>query len=1047
MSFDNIIQSIASSFHEDKNKFLYISLPRKMMESIPSLIDDLSFNVINLSKDYTPLKPFMRILSECKPTEELIEQNSYPLQTETLKEYLFVGITKERKDFVNHEEIHFEKEKICKTVSTLLKKLCDKIYIIQNAQELSIEAIEILKQIETYDFNGKFLFCFDIEKTENISPKLKAFINEKRKQNNFYEITNYDTFSDNELAERYIPDYEILLASLRNCRLLFALDQGMSLSKWITNNFDSLKLSKSQKRYMYFEMAIISYFSNDTDEASFLFNIVLEHQEYEDEEFIVLALLYMSKVLLLKNAIVSALKYIMLAMKKLENKKDSDLYALAFMIHYEIMERTEPDLAPIRYKETQELLKKRDLLNNKTNSSFIMPWCLVDDEKQRKNLLPRVEESIEFALKIGNKFALSTAYHWKGMLVSHESDTDKTLEWYNKCNEIRTEIGDIASIIKIRNGLSYEYLIRSGYKKSFDLINSFLNRITEINDYPEIIITLNNIAKTLFYSRHFDTAYELFQKVLYLMRLFNLEDATYYSFLPEYNDVSAYKAIVNFIRDEDIHAKITFHNILTNGKLIAPSVEPLISFMYSIMSVKENKIKEAEKYFSDCKEKFINLGTSNLHSLCFACYEFAHILTKNNHTELAKKYIDLGFKYAKKQNFEYYLNDENKLSLNDYIKKTEVYDELNINLEKLGQNAEKEQLIIQLHKKLRDSQFLNRIMSFGSKKLSEKSYIKNVIQATFDHTMAEAVYIAEKNIDEWKILDYISRSEGKEPTYDDWENLYNESTMTDKGNLFLDKKRNVIFGNISKYDFVGAVIIVQSQNSILNSDDFDIINIAISNLQAHIVMIKQNEHLLYISSTDQLSMLKNRRALQEQLSIQSEMIRRYNNKRSAYFQLTIIFLDMDNFKFYNDTYGHETGDLLIAKFGELLKRVFRKVDFISRFGGDEFVILLPNTNCIEAKRAAERVHEALEKDHFFIPDLEDLLERSLDVPEDKILGFSTGICSNFDIDDPTNMEETMANADQALYFSKKSSKGSITMWSEIKDKLPQNNDTPKRRRR
>ena len=126
MSFDNIIQSIASSFHEDKNKFLYISLPRKMMESIPSLIDDLSFNVINLSKDYTPLKPFMRILSECKPTEELIEQNSYPLQTETLKEYLFVGITKERKDFVNHEEIHFEKEKICKTVSTLLKKLLEK---------------------------------------------------------------------------------------------------------------------------------------------------------------------------------------------------------------------------------------------------------------------------------------------------------------------------------------------------------------------------------------------------------------------------------------------------------------------------------------------------------------------------------------------------------------------------------------------------------------------------------------------------------------------------------------------------------------------------------------------------------------------------------------------------------------------------------------------------------------------------------------------------------------------------------------------------------
>ena len=132
--------------------------------------------------------------------------------------------------------------------------------------------------------------------------------------------------------------------------------------------------------------------------------------------------------------------------------------------------------------------------------------------------------------------------------------------------------------------------------------------------------------------------------------------------------------------------------------------------------------------------------------------------------------------------------------------------------------------------------------------------------------------------------------------------------------------KNIIFGNISKFGFEGAVIIVPSQNTMFESDDYDIINIAISNLQSHIVMIKQNEHLMFLSSTDQLSQLKNRHALQEQLSIQSEMIRRYNNKRSMHFQMTIIFLDMDNFKFYNDTYGHEAGDLLISKFGELLKK-------------------------------------------------------------------------------------------------------------------------------
>ena len=527
------------------------------------------------------------------------------------------------------------------------------------------------------------------------------------------------------------------------------------------------------------------------------------------------------------------------------------------------------------------------------------------------------------------------------------------------------------------------------------------------------------------------------------MHLFNLEDANYYSFLPEYNDVSAYKAIVDFIRNDDIHAKITLNNILNNGRRIAPSVEPFIDFMNGIISIRENKIKTAENYFSDCENKFIKLGTNNLHCLCFFCYEFAHNLKKSNNELLSEKYVNLGFEYAKKNNLSNFLDYNDKLSLKHYILDLKEFDSLNINLEELSQKAEKERLMIQLHKRLRDSQFLNKIMTYSSDKLSKSNYIKNVIQAIFDHTMAEAVYIAEKDDKNWSLLDSVSRTEENIPSNELWEDFYKESTLTDKGKLFFNKEKNIIFGNISKFGFEGAVIIVPSQNTMFESDDYDIINIAISNLQSHIVMIKQNEHLMFLSSTDQLSQLKNRHALQEQLSIQSEMIRRYNNKRSMHFQMTIIFLDMDNFKFYNDTYGHEAGDLLISKFGELLKKVFRKVDFISRFGGDEFVILLPNTNCPEAHRAAERVHEALEESNYFITDLEDLLGKKLNVPENRILGFSTGICSNFDIEDPTDMETVMNNADQSLYYSKKTKKGSITIWSDIKHLLPQLSDLPK----
>ncbi len=216
MAFDNILKSIISDFSEDKSNFLYISLPKQLIEETPDLLKDTSFSVINLTRNFAPIKPFVQILKECNPSEEIINQNSYSLQQETIQEYLLNGKAKERRDFINHEEVFFEKTRITQTVSTIIRNLCDKNYVIQNAQELSIEAIEIIKSLEKHRFNGKIIFCFDNEKIENSSTELQAFIDEKHKQNNFYEITNNEKFESKELSiKESVPTFDILYNSLR----------------------------------------------------------------------------------------------------------------------------------------------------------------------------------------------------------------------------------------------------------------------------------------------------------------------------------------------------------------------------------------------------------------------------------------------------------------------------------------------------------------------------------------------------------------------------------------------------------------------------------------------------------------------------------------------------------------------------------------------------------------------------------------------------------------------------------------------------------------
>lgn len=116
-------------------------------------------------------------------------------------------------------------------------------------------------------------------------------------------------------------------------------------------------------------------------------------------------------------------------------------------------------------------------------------------------------------------------------------------------------------------------------------------------------------------------------------------------------------------------------------------------------------------------------------------------------------------------------------------------------------------------------------------------------------------------------------------------------------------------------------------------------------------LMHEQQRLAYI---DALTGLKNRRSFQE--SAQNELARstRYD------LPLTIGLLDVDHFKSVNDRYGHAAGDQVLSSIGRLLEREFRTPDVVARWGGEEFVALLPNTGVAGAKVAFERIRRAIE---------------------------------------------------------------------------------------
>ncbi len=118
---------------------------------------------------------------------------------------------------------------------------------------------------------------------------------------------------------------------------------------------------------------------------------------------------------------------------------------------------------------------------------------------------------------------------------------------------------------------------------------------------------------------------------------------------------------------------------------------------------------------------------------------------------------------------------------------------------------------------------------------------------------------------------------------------------------------------------------------------------------------EQTQHLRHLARTDSLTNLFNHRTFYERLDEELQRTKRYPTT------LSIVIIDLDDFKGVNDSGGHQLGDLVLIKCADLLRNEMRSTDVVCRYGGDEFSLLLPETSCAEAHqlmfRLQQKVHE------------------------------------------------------------------------------------------
>jgi len=211
--------------------------------------------------------------------------------------------------------------------------------------------------------------------------------------------------------------------------------------------------------------------------------------------------------------------------------------------------------------------------------------------------------------------------------------------------------------------------------------------------------------------------------------------------------------------------------------------------------------------------------------------------------------------------------------------------------------------------------------------------------------------------------------------------------------------------------FYGVVGVESDRPGIYSQPELQTLKTIMANVTNALTKARLYQEMENQATLDGLTQIPNHRKFQDFISMETDRCQRYK------LPLTLLLLDIDHFKQFNDTYGHPVGDLVLKSVANTLTQKIRGSDFCARYGGEEFVVALIQADETQSRILAERIREAVEQ--MSVESGGKFLKVTLSVG-----------CACFPTDGVTK-RELIDNADKAMYYSKKSGRNRVTFFSQL----------------
>jgi diguanylate cyclase (GGDEF)-like protein len=209
----------------------------------------------------------------------------------------------------------------------------------------------------------------------------------------------------------------------------------------------------------------------------------------------------------------------------------------------------------------------------------------------------------------------------------------------------------------------------------------------------------------------------------------------------------------------------------------------------------------------------------------------------------------------------------------------------------------------------------------------------------------------------------------------------------------------------------GMTVANKSDGTAYTQEDEDLLTTLAFQAAAAVEQFRLFEETQRQAVTDGLTGLFNHRELQKRLQEELDRCKRYGR------DFSLLLIDIDFFKSFNDTHGHPFGDLILKEIGSLIQKTVRTMDIPARYGGEEFAVIAPETTSENAKLLAERLRKTISSHSFVTP-----------AGQQVILSVSIGLAS-FPLD-AQDREGLIQASDQALYFAKEAGRNRVCLYGE-----------------